>query len=105
MQNPVRRGIEQSPLLVQHYLHRYSRELGKDVQAIAPEALELLRGYGWPGNVRELQSVLKQALLQAAGAIVGPDFLPASLLKRNHPTDVPVPDESSPLLHFIDQQL
>jgi nitrogen regulation protein NR(I) len=76
---PLRERGDDLPLLVLHYLHRYSRELGKDVQAIAPEALELLRGYGWPGNVRELQSVLKQALLQAAGAIVVPDFLPAWL--------------------------
>src|SRR5262249_20262103 len=47
------------PLLVQHYLRRFDRELGKDVQAVAPEVLELLRRYPWPGNVRELQSVLK----------------------------------------------
>jgi DNA-binding NtrC family response regulator len=65
------------PLLVQHYLRRLSRELGRDVQEAAPEALERLRGYGWPGNVRELQSVLKQALLQARGTTLLPAFLPA----------------------------
>jgi two-component system nitrogen regulation response regulator GlnG len=39
--------------------------------------MERLRNYGWPGNIRELQSVLKQALLQASGAILLPTFLPA----------------------------
>ncbi|TMQ34619.1 MAG: sigma-54-dependent Fis family transcriptional regulator [Planctomycetota bacterium] len=68
-------------LLVKHYLRRFNRELGKDVQQIAPEAMALLRDYPWPGNIRELQSVLKQALLLAAGPILVPDFLPASLRK------------------------
>ncbi|HEY7424207.1 MAG TPA: sigma-54 dependent transcriptional regulator [Gemmataceae bacterium] len=66
-------------LLVSHYLRRFNRELGKDVRDVAPEALELLRRYPWPGNVRELQSVLKQALLQAAGPILLADFLPSSV--------------------------
>ena len=64
------------PLLVQHYLRRFSRELGRDVREVAPEALERLRGYSWPGNIRELQSVLKQALLQASGTVLLPAFLP-----------------------------
>ena len=38
-----------------------------------------LRGYTWPGNIRELQSVLKQALLQASGAVLLPAFLPEPL--------------------------
>jgi DNA-binding NtrC family response regulator len=38
-----------------------------------------LRGYSWPGNIRELQSVLKQALLQARGAVLLPAFLPEPL--------------------------
>jgi two-component system nitrogen regulation response regulator GlnG len=65
------------PLLVQHFLRRFSRELGREVREVAPEALERLRSYSWPGNVRELQSVLKQALLQARGTTLLPTFLPA----------------------------
>jgi two-component system nitrogen regulation response regulator GlnG len=64
------------PLLVRHYLRRFSRELGREVQEVAPEALERLRSYDWPGNIRELQSVLKQALLHASGAVLLPAFLP-----------------------------
>src|SRR5262249_19841363 len=59
-----------------HYLRRYNRELGKSVTEVAPEALAALRRYPWPGNVRELQSVLKQALLLAAGPVLLPEFLP-----------------------------
>jgi two-component system nitrogen regulation response regulator GlnG len=48
------------PLLVQHYLRRFSEELGREVRQVAPEALKRLCGYAWPGNIRELQSVLTE---------------------------------------------
>jgi two-component system nitrogen regulation response regulator GlnG len=102
---PLRERGGDLTLLVQHYLRRYSRELNKEVLTIAPEALELLRNCVWPGNVRELQSVLKQALLQAAGAILIPEFLPAWL----HPgarTDLPDTEAFDPgWAHFIENRL
>jgi two-component system nitrogen regulation response regulator GlnG len=67
------------PMLIQHYLRRFSRDLGREVREIAPEALERLQRYPWPGNVRELQGVLKKALLQATGTVLVPAFLPESL--------------------------
>src|SRR5438128_1359889 len=73
---PLRERGEDLPLLVQYYVHRFGRELGREIREVAPEALERLRNYPWPGNIRELQSVLKQALLQASGTVLLPAFLP-----------------------------
>src|SRR5256885_13606194 len=73
---PLRERGDDLPVLVQYYLRRFSRELGREIRDIAPEALERLRTYPWPGNIRELQSVLKQALLQASGTILLLGFLP-----------------------------
>ena len=67
-------------MLVQYYLRRFNRELGRDVREVTPEGLERLRSYSWPGNVRELQSVLKQALLKASGPVLLPAFLPEPLV-------------------------
>src|SRR6266478_5620070 len=72
---PLRERGDDLLMLVQYYLRRFNRELGREVREVAPEALERLRGYSWPGNVRELQSVLKQAILQAHGPVLLPDFL------------------------------
>src|SRR5207302_2566247 len=55
---PLRERGDDLPLLVRHYLRRFSRELGREVREVAPEALERLRACSWPGNIRELQSVL-----------------------------------------------
>jgi two-component system nitrogen regulation response regulator GlnG len=74
---PLRERGDDLAVLVRHFVRRFSRELGREVQEIAPEALERLQGYDWPGNIRELQSVLKQALLQAHGTTLLPAYLPA----------------------------
>src|SRR5580693_7957334 len=74
---PLRERSEDLPLLVRHFLRRFNRELGRDVQEVAPEALERLCAYTWPGNIRELQSVLKQALMQARGPTLLLACLPA----------------------------
>ena len=112
---PLRERGDDLPLLVQHYVRRFSAEFGQEVPRVPPETLEILRRYLWPGNVRELQSVLKQALLHTTGGIVAPDFLPAHLSHEGREGD-----EAGPALwgggqearaafpslpEFIDEQL
>jgi two-component system nitrogen regulation response regulator GlnG len=83
-------------VLVRHFVRRFSRELGRDVQDVAPEALARLRAYSWPGNVRELQSVLKQALLQARGATLLPTHLPALPAEPGGPVPAPASAGDAP---------
>ncbi len=73
---PLRERGEDLQLLVDHFIKRFSPELGKDIQRASEATLDLLRAYPWPGNVRELQSALKQAILRATGTVLIPDFLP-----------------------------
>ncbi len=74
---PLRDRREDLPLLVEHFISRFSDDLGVQVTHIAPDAMRRLQNYAWPGNVRELQSVLKQALLQMNGSVLLVDFLPS----------------------------
>src|SRR5215472_13912719 len=76
---PLRERDDDLLMLVQYYLRRFNRELGREVREVTPEGLERLRRYPWPGNIRELQSVLKQALLKASGPVLLPAFLPETL--------------------------
>jgi two-component system nitrogen regulation response regulator GlnG len=99
---PLAARGEDLPLLVRHYVRRFSRDLGKDVRTVPPETMELLRRHSWPGNVRELQSVLKQALLHAAGPVLLPEFLPPLSPIADA---VPPPGEAPSLDAFIDERL
>jgi DNA-binding NtrC family response regulator len=92
-------------MLVQHYVRRFSHELGREVREVAPEALERLRSMPWPGNIRELQSVIKQALLQASGTILLPAFLPELSGKASETGTAPPPGADLGLQGFIHQRL
>jgi two-component system nitrogen regulation response regulator GlnG len=102
---PLRERGDDLPILVQHYLKRISRELGREIREVAPEAIERLRNYPWPGNIRELQSTLKQALLQASGTILLTAFLPELSGKPNESRPVPPAGADFGLEAFIRERL
>ena len=62
---PLRNKVDDIPLLVQHFLDRYSEENGREDLIISDDALELLKGHAWPGNVRELQNAIERAVVLA----------------------------------------
>ena len=98
---PLRERIDDLRPLVQHFLKRFSRDLGREVREVAPEAFERLRGYTWPGNIRELQSVLKQALLHASGPTLLPAFLPAFQDEPGRPEAAPESAAEDPGLEMF----
>jgi nitrogen regulation protein NR(I) len=103
----LRERVEDIPLLANHFVQRFAKELGKDVHAIADETIPLLKQYSWPGNVREFQSIIKQALLVATGPVLVPEFLPPVVRDRSQAeTDAPS-SEISPaeLSAFIRRRL
>jgi two-component system response regulator HydG len=60
---PLRERMGDIPLLVKHFLNKYSHETTKKVDRVTPGALELLRNYDWPGNVRELENAIERAVV------------------------------------------
>ncbi len=74
---PLREVKEDIPLLADHFREVFSREFGKKIGPISPEALEILVGWDWPGNVRELRNVIERAMIFADGSMLTPGDLPA----------------------------
>ena len=68
---PLRERREDIPLLVQHFLEKYSRETTKRVDHVRRDAMELLKGYDWPGNVRELENAIERAVVLAKSRTLG----------------------------------
>jgi len=60
---PLRARQEDIPLLVEYFIHRYARKLGKKIRSADEETLHLFRSYPWPGNIRELQNVIERAII------------------------------------------
>jgi DNA-binding NtrC family response regulator len=64
------------PILIDHFVDRFNRELGLAVAAIAPDARQLLCEYPWPGNVRELENTVCRAMILCEGDVLTVADLP-----------------------------
>ena len=76
---PLRARVEDIPDLVRSYVDHLATQIGSDVEAIDPAALEALSAYDWPGNIRELINVIERSLLLCEGTTIERVHLPANL--------------------------
>jgi len=77
---PLRDRKDAIPLLVDYFLQRFSRQLGKSLKGVEDQALCALKGHTWPGNIRELQNVMERAVILSRD-FVRPSTLPDEVLK------------------------
>ena len=76
---PLRERKEDIPPLVNTFVQRFAKQLGKAEPTIAPEAFQKLLDYSWPGNVRELQNAIEYAVVLARNDIIGIKELPTEI--------------------------
>ena len=96
---PLRNRMEDVPLLVNHFLVRFSEENGLPTRHFTAEAMRPLLNYSWPGNVRELENVIERAVVLSSGTHIGVDLLPDSILGD---TSVPALTEEAPNASLFD---
>ncbi len=77
---PLRERMEDVPLLVDHFIHRFAALQGRPIRGIAPEALRPLLSHDFPGNVRELANLIEHAFALCPGAVIRPEHLPLARL-------------------------
>jgi DNA-binding NtrC family response regulator len=82
---PLRHRREDIPLLVDHFLKKYSEENDLPRRRITTEALRPLVGYAWPGNVRELENVVERSVVLSSAPEIGIDLLPDHIVGRGTP--------------------
>jgi PAS domain S-box-containing protein len=70
---PLRERKEDIPLLVEYFIDRYARKVGKSIRGINKKSLDLLQAYPWPGNIRELQNVIERSVIVSYGDVFSID--------------------------------
>ena len=60
---PLRERTEDIPTLIEYFVQRYARKVGKKIRSIEKKTLDLLVSYAWPGNIRELQNVIERSVI------------------------------------------
>jgi DNA-binding NtrC family response regulator len=73
---PLRERREDIPLIIDHLMERFNRELGLNVSALSTDARRLLEMFDWPGNVRELENAVCSAMIMSEGGTVTARDLP-----------------------------
>jgi DNA-binding NtrC family response regulator len=61
---------EDIPALVDHFVRKHARRLGKIVDSVSPESMQRLQSYKWPGNIRELRTVVERAILVCRSTVL-----------------------------------
>jgi two-component system response regulator PilR (NtrC family) len=79
---PLRERPDEIPLLAQHFLAMYSKQMGKDIRKMSSFALDLLKSYNFPGNIRELENIIERSIALETSNIVLPDSLTLSSFKQ-----------------------
>lgn len=73
------------PLLIEHFIDKYNRMMGKEIEGMAEDALELLMRYPYPGNVRELENIIEHAFVMCREAKIQREHLPDELQHLRSP--------------------
>ncbi len=88
---PLRERANDIPLLAEHFLDQFGREMGKELIGFSDETMAALMRYTYPGNVRELQNIIERAAVLSAKQTVGVDALPTHVVDghtASHPLSI-----------------
>lgn len=79
---PLRERIEDIHLLAGHFIEKFNNQMGRRIQGIADQVLDILESYRWPGNVREFSNAIEHAFVHCKGALIRPSDLPENILRE-----------------------
>jgi DNA-binding NtrC family response regulator len=83
---PLRERRGDLLLLINHFVDKYGREMGREKTYVSPGAMELMVDYQWPGNIRELQNEVQRCLVLAGGdRLIREEHLSARINPRRPP--------------------
>ena len=77
---PLRHRKEDIPLLADHFIRKYNRLNGKEIQGLSPEVFPVLMSHDFPGNVRELENIIEYANVVCKNTLIGTEHLPDYLV-------------------------
>ena len=83
---PLRERVEDIPLLVEHFVQKFSARMGKPIDVIPEEVMDVLKAHDWPGNIRELQNFIERAVVLSPESVLRPTFSELKQMTKQQPT-------------------
>jgi DNA-binding NtrC family response regulator len=79
---PLRERKSDIPILVTHFIDKFSQRENKRVTSVSPEVMKIFLNYSWPGNLRELENVIERAVVLTRSEIIGTRHIPGEIKKE-----------------------
>ena len=79
---PLRERKDDIPLLVEHFVKRFNKEMGRKITRVSPEVMEILLNYDFPGNIRELENIIEHAMVFCTGDVLEAAHLQKDILPQ-----------------------
>ena len=76
---PLAERTDDIPLLVEHFIRKYNKQIGLSIDSISESVMTLLKNYRWPGNVRDLENALQSAMISSDNNTIQIEDLPLRL--------------------------
>jgi DNA-binding NtrC family response regulator len=101
---PLRERREDIAVLAEHFIRKFSSQMGKPSPNLTREAFEAMLAYGWPGNVRELENALERAVLLARGEQIDTEDLKLKAEPADSVNTPSLSDDSLELLEEVEKR-
>ena len=103
---PLRQRREDIPLLVEHFVSKSARKLGKVITSVSPATMKSLRDYSWRGNIRELANVIERAVINSKGSVlrISEDFALETVEQSNSSTKTLEETERDYILRVLEDR-
>ena len=83
---PLRERSSDIPILVEHFVRKFSARLNRPIDTIPEEVMEFLKFHDWPGNIRELQNFIERAVVLSPGSVLRPVLTDLRRMTKQEPT-------------------
>ncbi|MBW1742815.1 MAG: sigma-54-dependent Fis family transcriptional regulator [Deltaproteobacteria bacterium] len=103
---PLRERRSDTPLLVDFFIKKFTKEKEKNIRGFTQESMDTLFQYDWPGNVRELENLVERVIILSDDEEIGLDDIPESIrqrAKRMESFEVAMPDGDIPFDHAVEE--
>jgi transcriptional regulator with PAS, ATPase and Fis domain len=80
---PLRERKKDTPILVEHFIKKYSNEYNKPIKEISKEAMEAFISYSWPGNIRELENKIQQIIVMSTTSVINVESIQLPISESN----------------------
>jgi PAS domain S-box-containing protein len=100
---PLKERKEDIPLLVEHFIRKFARLTGKDIQGLSPELMSVLMAHDFPGNIRELENIIEYATVVCKNGLLSAEHLPDHLKKSKDAATQPHPNEKKTSLEDVEK--